>query len=220
MEKIIKPIKITRSNFAAYGDLISTNDINPIWEWGDPSNMVYSGIIIDEDENGNIEQDIFYNLIQNNIQPSDTLFDPKWQNINYKLPSCVCDNLKLLYPNGEFYFGLEIENLECDFCVIVDNIEVNITDCSTQKEITLTNCLIPELSCVIDNKKSWVYDTGGVEYQTIYPDGECNTGSTNNYEITNSYQQSPDLYERHPSNRIIIEREIMESNLWSCCNIL
>ena len=30
MEKIIKPIKITRSNFAAYGDLISTNDVNPI----------------------------------------------------------------------------------------------------------------------------------------------------------------------------------------------
>ena len=30
MEKIIKPIKINRSNFAIYGDLISTNDINPM----------------------------------------------------------------------------------------------------------------------------------------------------------------------------------------------
>ena len=30
MEKIIKPIKITRSNFAAYGDLISSNDIKPM----------------------------------------------------------------------------------------------------------------------------------------------------------------------------------------------
>ena len=30
MEKIIKPVKISRSNFSAYGDLISTNDINPI----------------------------------------------------------------------------------------------------------------------------------------------------------------------------------------------
>ena len=30
MEKIIKPIKINRSNFNMYGDLISTNDINPI----------------------------------------------------------------------------------------------------------------------------------------------------------------------------------------------
>ena len=29
MEKIIKPTKINRLNFAAYGDLISTNDINP-----------------------------------------------------------------------------------------------------------------------------------------------------------------------------------------------
>ena len=30
MEKIIKPIKISRSNFNAYGDLISTEDIDPI----------------------------------------------------------------------------------------------------------------------------------------------------------------------------------------------
>jgi len=30
MEKIIKPININRSNFATYGDLLSTNDINPM----------------------------------------------------------------------------------------------------------------------------------------------------------------------------------------------
>ena len=30
MEKIIKPIKISRSNFSAYGDLISTDGINPM----------------------------------------------------------------------------------------------------------------------------------------------------------------------------------------------
>ena len=30
MEKNIKPIKISRSNFAEFGDLISANDINPI----------------------------------------------------------------------------------------------------------------------------------------------------------------------------------------------
>ena len=30
MEKVIKPVKINRSNFSAYGDLISTSDINPI----------------------------------------------------------------------------------------------------------------------------------------------------------------------------------------------
>ena len=30
MEKIIKPVKISRSNFSSYGDLISTEDINPM----------------------------------------------------------------------------------------------------------------------------------------------------------------------------------------------
>ena len=30
MEKIVKPTKINRSNFVTYGDLISTDDINPI----------------------------------------------------------------------------------------------------------------------------------------------------------------------------------------------
>ena len=30
MEKIIKPIQISRSNFAAYGDLISTDNISPM----------------------------------------------------------------------------------------------------------------------------------------------------------------------------------------------
>ena len=30
MQKNIKPIKISRTNFATYGDLISTNDINPM----------------------------------------------------------------------------------------------------------------------------------------------------------------------------------------------
>ena len=30
MEKVIKPIKINKSNFAEYGDLISTHDVKPI----------------------------------------------------------------------------------------------------------------------------------------------------------------------------------------------
>jgi len=30
MEKIIKPVKISRSNFSSYGELISTDDINPM----------------------------------------------------------------------------------------------------------------------------------------------------------------------------------------------
>ena len=30
MDKIIKPIKITRKNFTKYGELISSDDVNPI----------------------------------------------------------------------------------------------------------------------------------------------------------------------------------------------
>ena len=30
MEKVIKPVKISRSNFSSYGDLISTDDIDPM----------------------------------------------------------------------------------------------------------------------------------------------------------------------------------------------
>ena len=30
MEKVIKPVKINRSNFSMYGDLISTDDVSPI----------------------------------------------------------------------------------------------------------------------------------------------------------------------------------------------
>ena len=30
MKKIIKPTKVSRSNFSTYGDLISTNDVNPM----------------------------------------------------------------------------------------------------------------------------------------------------------------------------------------------
>ena len=30
MEKIIKPTKITRENFAIYGDLITTNEVKPM----------------------------------------------------------------------------------------------------------------------------------------------------------------------------------------------
>ena len=30
MEKVVEPVKITRDNFAKYGDLISSNDVNPM----------------------------------------------------------------------------------------------------------------------------------------------------------------------------------------------
>jgi len=67
---------------------------------------------------------------------------------------------------------------------LVDNILVNVTDCKKQRLFSLNECLTPQLSCVVDNKKSWVYTDKGVVTETIYPEGGCNTMSTSNYNVT------------------------------------
>jgi len=161
-----------------------TESINPIWEW-DPTQQ-YSGVILSgsEIEIATIEDAIFDSLSIQNINFSPDMFEPNWQTLNYTIPECVCDDLRRLYPNKEYFFSIEIENYECSVCLLVDNIRVNVTDCQTKRLISLNDCLTPQLSCVIDNKKSWVYTDQGVVTETIYPDGECNSESTNNSTIT------------------------------------
>jgi hypothetical protein len=161
-----------------------TQTINPIWEW-DPTQQ-YSGVILSgsEIEIDTIEDAIFDSLSTQNVNFSPDMFEPNWQTLNYTIPECVCDDLRRLYPNKEYFFSIEIENYECSVCLLVDNIRVNVTDCQTNRLISLNDCLTPQLSCVIDNKKSWVYTDTGVVTETIYSDGECNTESTNNTTIT------------------------------------
>ena len=156
-----------------------TQSINPIWEW-DPT-QDYSGIVISGSEINiaTIEDAIFNSLASQNIDFSPDLFEPNWQTLNFTIPECVCDDLRRLYPNREFFFSIEIENYECSLCLLVDNISVNVKDCKTNRLLSLNNCIIPELSCVVDNKKSWVYYEDGVKTETINPDGECNTQSSN-----------------------------------------
>ena len=60
---------------------------------------------------------------------------------------------------------------------------VNVSDCKTDRIVSINNCLIPQLSCVIDNKKSWVYYDDGMVKETVYPNGECNTESISNFEV-------------------------------------
>ena len=161
-----------------------TQSINPIWEW-DPT-QDYSGVIISGSEINiaTIEDSIFNSLASQNIDFSPDLFEPNWQTLNFTIPECVCDDLRRLYPNKEFFFSVEIENYECSLCLLVDNIRVNVTDCKINRVLSLNNCIIPELSCIIDNKKSWVYYDDGVKTETINPDGECNTQSTNISNVT------------------------------------
>jgi hypothetical protein len=161
-----------------------TQSINPIWEW-DPTQQ-YSGLVLSGSEINisTIEDAIFESLSSQNINFSSDMFQPNWSTLNFTIPECVCDDLRRLYPNKEFFFSIELENYECSLCLLVDNIFVNVTDCNTDRLVSLNECLIPQLSCVIDNKKSWVYTDQGVVTKTIYPEGECNTMSTSNYEIT------------------------------------
>ena len=180
-----------------------TQSVNPIWEF-DPT-QGYSGIIIDGDEQllAQIEDSIFNQLSSQNISYNSNLFEPDWKTFNFTIPECVCDDLRRLYPNKEFFFSIEIENYECNVCLLVDNIMVNVSDCKTNRILSINDCMIPQLSCVIDNKKSWVYYEGGIKKETVYPDGECNTASTNNYEIVKF---------RSPEDRLWTELEYRYTN--------
>ena len=161
-----------------------TQSINPIWEW-DPTQQ-YSGVILSGSEINiaTVEASIYDTLSSQNIDFSPDMFEPNWSTLNFTIPECVCDDLRRLYPDKEFFFSVEIENYECSLCLYIDNIRVNVSDCKTQRLLSLNDCLIPQLSCVIDNKKSWVYTDQGVVTETIYPEGECNTNSSKNYDIT------------------------------------
>jgi hypothetical protein len=161
-----------------------TQSINPIWEW-DPTQQ-YSGVILDGSEINiaTVEDAIYDTLSTQNINFSPDMFEPNWSTLNFTIPECVCDDLRRLYPDKEFFFSIELENYECSLCLLVDNISVNVTDCKTQRLLSLNDCLTPQLSCVIDNKKSWVYTDKGVVTETIYPNGECNPISSSNYNVT------------------------------------
>lgn len=160
-----------------------TQSVNPFWVFN-PS-VGYSGIILEgsEQDIALIEDSVFTELSNSNTPYNSNLFQPNWNTFNFTIPECVCDNLRRLYPEKEFFFSVEIENYNCSVCLLIDNIIINVSDCKTERLVSLNNCLIPQLSCVIDNKKSWVYTDQGIITETIYPDGPCNTASTSNYQV-------------------------------------
>jgi hypothetical protein len=160
-----------------------TQSVNPFWVFN-PS-VGYSGIILEgtEQDIALIEDSVYTELSNSNTPYNSNLFEPNWNTFNFTIPNCVCDDLRRLYPNKEFFFSVEIENYNCSVCLLVDNIIINVSDCKTERLVSLNNCLIPQLSCIIDNKKSWVYTEQGLITETVYPDGPCNTASTSNYQI-------------------------------------
>jgi len=193
---LIDDLKLNFKLFVDNNNLVYTNQVdsnltylpytqtaNPFWEFN-PS-VGYSGMILEGDEQdiAIVEDSVFTELSNSNTPYNSNLFEPNWNTFNFTIPECVCDDLRRLYPDKEFFFSVEIENYNCSVCLLIDNIIINVSDCKTERLVSLNNCLIPQLSCVIDNKKSWVYTDQGIITETVYPDGPCNTASTNNYQI-------------------------------------
>ncbi len=145
---------------------------NPIWTF-QPKN--YSGVVIGGSQyNSNlIEDSITTALIQNGYPGLDAVFEPQWQNFEMTLPQNVIDNLRQSYPNKQFYISLELENYECSVCLLIDNIQINYKTYDILPFYNTEGCGLPELSCVIDNRKSWVYKGDTINPVTHLPDGEC-----------------------------------------------
>ena len=168
------------------GDLISNIITTPygsndIWDFDFLQD--YSGVVIE----GTNETDVINSIYSEiagivNLPPGGTispnLFEPQWQTFNYTLTDEICELLKACYPGKQFYISLEIENFDCGLCILIDNIQINSNTYILENLITGDNCLIPELRCVIDNKKSWLYTDKGVKVLTTYPNGPCATGTS------------------------------------------
>jgi hypothetical protein len=82
-----------------------TQSINPIWTFNPTSG--YTGIFIEGEEQqvALIEDAIFTQLSEQNISFTPELFTKNWKTFKFSLPDCVCDDLRRLYPNKQFYFS-------------------------------------------------------------------------------------------------------------------
>ncbi len=154
-----------------------TADINPVWEF-DPDGG-YTGVLLEGSESSiNIVKDsVNVDLIADGTTEGATrIFEPQWQKIKFTLDEGQCDNLRNLYPNKQFFIGLSIKNEKnCETTLLVDNIQIN-TDVNEIKRIySANNCPSFDLSCVIDDRKSWVFSDGGV---------------TTKYSVSNNYSEA------------------------------
>ena len=177
-----------------------TNNINPIWEFT-PQN--YSGVIIEGDEYDEVtvKDQITQELISGGFTGLTNIFEPQWQTLNFNIPTSICESLKKCYPDKQFFIGIEIENYECDVCLLIDNIQVNFNECDIVTQITTESCPMPDLKCIVDNRKSWVYSDKGIEYVNALNDGSCVDVEINCEEIA-GINSSYSAILKTPQNRL------------------
>jgi len=191
------PASLTHYNLTT---LPLTNNINPIWEFT-PQN--YSGVIIEGDEYDEVTvmNQITQELISSGFTGLTNIFEPQWQTLNFNIPTSICESLKKCYPNKQFFIGIEIENYECDVCLLIDNIQVNFNECDIVTQITTESCPMPDLKCIVDNRKSWVYSDKGIEYVNALNDGSCVDVEINCEEIA-GINSSYSAILKTPQNRL------------------
>jgi hypothetical protein len=149
--------------------------------WRFDKTKAYSGILLSGSE-ANV------NLIKRNVGGAETLFNPLWQRLTLTLSREECEQLRLCYPDKQFFIGLGINNPKnCQTTLLVDNIQVD-TEANFVKRLYSTT-LPPSfnLTPVIDDRKSWVYSDGGVvtaDTKTIFTKPQERSESGMEYRYT------------------------------------
>lgn len=147
-------------------------DANPIWTFT-PQN--YSGVIIGGSQyySNLIGDSMTTALISQGYSGLDAVFQPKWQNFELKLPQSVIDNLNGVYSDNQFFLTLTLKNYECNVCLLIDNIQINYKSFDVLPFNNTEGDGLPNLRCVIDNRKSWVYEGESINPVNYLPDGKC-----------------------------------------------
>jgi hypothetical protein len=147
----------------------------------------YTGVIIEGDDQG-VVNDVLQSLytqmmnVYGNESVTENTFSPYWQTINLTITPEQCNQLNMLYPNRPFYFGVMLKNIECNACLLVDNIQVSLQTDKIRRMYSVEDCPSFSLNCVIDNKRSWVYNDSGLE-RRIFSDLEYRY---TDYEVNHS----------------------------------
>lgn len=152
-----------------------TKSINPVWKFD--YNGGYSGILLEGSTPSiNIVKDSVNNeIIERGGTPNINIFEPKWQKVEFTLDDTQCKLLRQLYPNKQFFVGLNIKNENnCETTLLVDNIKIE-TDINFLKKLySAENCLSFDISCIIDDKKSWIFSDGSKKVSYENESLRCN----------------------------------------------
>jgi hypothetical protein len=167
-----------------------TSALNPVWKF-DPTGG-YTGVLLEgSDSSINIVKDsVNSQLISNGGSGNNKIFEPQWQKIKFTLNEQQCNQLRLCYPDKQFFIGLSIVNENnCETTLLVDNIQINTDVNEITRVYSANNCPSFDLSCVIDDKKSWVFSDGGVTTKYIVSNNSCNPSPTDEKILTFSKPQ-------------------------------